>query len=763
MVEAASARHLRLIGRVQGVGFRPFVLRLALAHGLYGWVRNLGGEVDIHVEGAAESIDQFVDALTREAPPLAQPGPVQASAAEFHAYADFRIVDSEAGVTALPSVPPDHFVCADCLAEMADPGARRYRYPFTNCTQCGPRYTIIDRLPYDRPHTAMAGFALCAECCTEYENPADRRFHAQPLACPRCGPRLEFRRPGTEPVRGNEEALAACIASLRAGLIVAVKGIGGYHLMCDASSDAAVKRLRARKQRPAKPLAVLLSEGLLAAGRIAQPDAGELALLKDPQRPIVLTKLAAGSLPLATAIAPGLDELGLMLPYSPLHHLLLEGFAGPMVATSANLSGEPVLTDAEEVEHRLGKVADAFVHHDRPIRRPADDPVFRFIGGAPRPLRLGRGNAPRELKLAEPLPRPLLAVGADLKNTIALASGDRVIVSPHQGDLASPRSLEVFAQVIDDLCRLYAVEPELIVCDAHPGYFSTRWAREGGLPLLQVLHHHAHAAAAYAENGEPMGPLLVFAWDGLGWGEDGSLWGGEALLGKPGAWRRVASLRPFRLIGGDRASRDPWRCALSLCLETQADWRGRPAASGLAAQAWEKRINSPLTTSVGRLFDAAAALIGVAQAQGYEGEAAMRLEALAGNAANDTDQEAESAPLPLYRDQGLWRADWSALLPQLLDEERSPRQRAALFHAVLAATLCAQARRIREESGVVRVGLAGGVFQNRRLTELAMRWLRQDGFTVFLPQRLPVNDAAIAFGQIVEAQALLASAPAAGV
>ena len=750
------AQRIRLRGRIQGVGFRPFTVRLAKRHDVRGWVRNVGGEVEIHAEGRPEPLARFVAGLTAEAPQLARPDAPQVSAATVEHHEDFRILDSGMAGQASHNrivVPPDHFVCPDCLAEMADPQARRYRYPFTNCTQCGPRYTIIDRLPYDRPNTAMAGFELCADCRAEYDDPADRRFHAQPLACPRCGPTLEYlecHQPGRAVLRDNEAALAACVESLRNGLIVAVKGVGGYHLLCDARSDAVVARLRARKRRPAKPFAVMLSEAMLEAGDIAAPTPEEGALLRSAQRPIVLAAKKAGSA-LAAAIAPGLGEVGLLLPYSPLHHLLVQAFDGPLVATSANISGEPVLTDAASVEQRLGDVADAFLHHDRPIRRPADDSVFRTVGGTPRPIRLGRGHAPLEFPLRRPVPSPLLAVGADLKNTVALAIDDRVIVSPHQGDLGSLRGLQVFAQVIDDLCRMRAVEPEMLVCDAHPGYFSTRWASARNRPLLRVGHHAAHASAVYAE-APGGGPMLVFTWDGLGWGDDQTLWGGEALLGTPGAWRRVASLRPFRLIGGDRASRDSWRCALALCLEAGVDWHDKPAMADLAIAAWEKRVNSPQTSSVGRLFDAAAALIGVTREQSYEGEAAMRLEALATGKSN-------SDALPLNKDGALWRADWAPLLPLLMSEERSPAERAALLHATLAATLREQAVKLREESGVARVGLAGGVFQNRVLVEHVLRELAAAGFTAFLPERLPVNDAAIAFGQIVEAQARLSADP----
>lgn len=744
MTESAIAQRIRIQGRVQGVGFRPFVGRLARQMGLRGWVRNRSGDVDIHIEGAAAQLTEFVRALCAEAPPLARPETPMVEDTKFLGYPKFIIRDSETGEVGPIVIPPDHFVCADCLREMNDPAAHRYRYPFTNCTQCGPRYTIIDRLPYDRPHTAMAHFPLCADCQAEYDDPADRRYHAQPLACPRCGPVLEFRGAESAPVTGNEAALAACVRALQAGLIVAVKGIGGYHLMGDARSEPAVQRLRERKHRPWKPLAVLVPEDASSSGamtQIAAPDDVALAWLRSPLRPIVLAPKSPASV-LASSIAPGLGEVGLMLPYSPLHHLLATDFGGPLVATSANISGEPVLTDAESVEKRLGAVADAFLHHNRPIRRPADDSVFRMVGGIPRPLRLGRGLAPVELRLKTPVNCPTLALGADLKNTIALAVEDRVLVSPHLGDLGAPRSLEVFEQVIKDLCRLYAVTPQRIVCDAHPGYFSSRWARGQDIEIQPVFHHHAHASALFGEFALEQ-PILAFTWDGLGFGEDGTLWGGEALLGMPGQWQRVASLRPFRLIGGDPASRDPWRCALAMCWEASLDWSDKPAESGLARMAWERAINCPVTSSVGRWFDAAAALIGIAQTQSYEGQAAMALEAR-------SIASQECVEMPLYSDAGIWRADWSSLLPVLMDKGRTIAERAAGFHASLATLILRQAERVRQMHGIRQIGLTGGVFQNRILTEQAMRLLSDAGFEVLLPERLPVNDAAISFGQIVE-------------
>ena len=463
------------------------------------------------------------------------------------------------------------------LAELGDRTARRYRYPFINCTQCGPRYTLIRAMPYDRPNTTLDRFVLCPRCAAEYTDPLDRRFHAQPLACAACGPVLSWRAAGVE-IEGTALALAAALAALRDGRIVAMRGVGGYHLLCDATDEKAVGRLRARKARPAKPLAVMVpwrgSDGLEYARRIV-----ELSPLEAAACAARFARSwwphATRAAPLAESIAPGLSEIGIMLPYSPLHHLLLEDFGGPLVATSGNLSGEPVLTEPEEAQARLAEVADGFLHHDRPIARPADDPVFRLIAGAVRPLRPGRGTAPLEFHLPVRVRTPTLAVGAYSKSTVALAWDDRAVVSPHIGELASPRARQVFAQVAHDLQQLYGVRAARIAHDAHPGFPNTRWAHESGLPTHAVWHHHAHAAAVAGEYpGEA--PLLCFTWDGVGLGADRTLWGGEALLGRPGAWTRVASLRPFRLPGGERAAREPWRTALGVCWESGLSWpRGR--------------------------------------------------------------------------------------------------------------------------------------------------------------------------------------------
>ena len=745
-IRAVTTRKWVFGGHVQGVGFRPFVYRLAHRYGVCGWVRNLSGRVEVIAQGDAGSLEAFARALLHEAPPLARPVIVSEQSLAPRALAAFTIQDSETTASGDVHLPPDYFACDECLAELRDPAGRRYRYPFITCTQCGPRYTLIDRLPYDRPNTAMAGFTLCPECRREYLDPMDRRFHAQPLACPVCGPQAVFHRPGEMTVSGDA-AMRACIDALRRGQTVAVKGIGGYHLLCDARNQAAVVRLRQRKNRPHQPLAVMLpwrgSDGLEWLRRVSRPDDAAAALIGGPQRPIVLVSKRADS-PLAPSVAPGLDEVGVMLPYSPLHHLLLNDMDSPLVATSANISGEPVLTDGWEVEARLADIADAFVHHDRPIRRPADDSVFRVIAGRPRPLRLGRGHAPVELTLPAPVAAPTLAVGAHLKSTVALAWGDRVVISPHVGDLGTPRSGYIFERIISDLQSIYKVGIEHVVHDAHPDYTSTRWARGQGIPVSQVFHHHAHASALAGELGQGA-PLLVFTWDGTGLGEDGTLWGGEALLGQPGGWRRAASFRPFALPGGDKAIRQPWRTAMSLAWEIGMDMPHDGPGSDVLYYAWQRGLNCPRTSAVGRLFDAAAVLCGLIRETTYDGQAPMMLEAACDAGAG------EALTLPLTRDeQGLWRSDWSPLLPKLMDARVTAARRAMGFHRTMATALLHQAVVLREEHGVNDVGLTGGVFQNRILTACAVELLQTRGFNVHMHSEIPCNDAGISYGQIIE-------------
>lgn len=749
-----SARRIQLDGQVQGVGFRPFVYRLAHQFELCGSVCNRSGQVDIFVQGPASQLASFEQDLIERAPAIA--GPVIRSSEPIERFKadDFRILPSEAGGASAIHVPPDYFCCPDCLAELHDPADRRFGYAFINCTQCGPRYSLIEALPYDRPNTSMAGFPMCRACQAEYRDPVNRRFHAQPIACPDCGPALSYRTP-----RGSETGQVAlplmqAVQALRRGEIVAVKGIGGYHLMCDARNDVAVCRLRKRKQRPHKPLALMLAS-LAGAGPaldlFLDADEVQRMALRQVSRPIVLVGKRADS-GLAESIAPGLNEIGVMLAYSPLHDLLLREFAGPLVATSGNLSGEPVITDNVMAEKRLSGIADAFLHHDRPIVRPADDSVLRIIAGQSRTLRAGRGMTPLEIDLPGMLDEPVLALGGHMKVTIALAWENKMVISPHIGEMGSPRSLAVFEQVLEDFQALYGVSATGLICDAHPGYASHKWAKSRGLPLSTIWHHHAHASMALLDTSfvDRAEPALVFTWDGVGMGPDVTLWGGEALIGKPGNWNRYAHWRPFNVPGGDLAGRAPWRSALALLWELQLD---TPEFSGLGRDqlkllepAWKKRINAPQTTATGRLFDAAAALLGVTEWASFEGQGPMMLEAIA-ESANGEDM---GLNVPGASGNGARVIDWAPLVQHMLDQSLSVNQRAADWHETLAGVILRLAQRARAEHGVLDIGLAGGVFQNRLLAERALSLLAAQGFSGHFPRRLPVNDGGLCAGQVNE-------------
>jgi len=745
--EALVAARITLKGHVQGVGFRPFVYRLALAHGLRGSVQNQLGAVEVVAVGGESALGRFQRDLVDKAPPLARPEISRVEPVAAFSAKTFEIVASAAAADAQVFVPPDYFMCEDCRAELIDSNDRRHVYPFINCTQCGPRYTLIEALPYDRANTSMAGFPLCRQCEAEYRDPADRRFHAEPVACANCGPSLQFESGACETIGQSDAALHAAVEMIQSGEIVAVKGIGGYHLVCDARDRAAVDTLRRRKARPDKPLAVMFPvegrDGLDAVRRAVELGDAEAEHVAGPVRPIVLARRKAHG-PLAENVAPGLGEIGVFLPYSPLHQLLLDAFGGPVVATSGNVSGEPVLTDNSEALNRLDKIADGFLQHNRPIVRPADDPVFRRIAGKARPLRIGRGTAPRELELPWPQRRPTLAVGGHMKGTVALGWDGRVVVSPHIGEMDSPRSLAVFEQVVADLQALYGVSAERIVCDAHPGYTTHRWAhRQNPLPVEEVWHHQAHASAVAAEFDLP-GRWLMFAWDGVGLGDDATLWGGEALLGTAGDWNRVASLRRFRLPGGDSAGREPWRSAAALHWECGLSWENCPDVDGIAEAGWQKRINCPETSAAGRLFDAAAALICDARVTSFEAQGPMILESLCRG-------PADAIEMPIGEDdKGVLRSDWQPLLDAITDRDRNATQRAELFHASMARAILRQAEAVRERYAVDHVGLCGGVFQNRILTEQAISLLQDTGFDVYLPERLPCNDAALSFGQAAE-------------
>ena len=742
----AIARRIRLRGHVQGVGFRPFVYRLALEHGIVGHVQNQLGEVEVLAVGDAGDVDTFMRNLVDRSPPLSSPTIAEVETVSSALADTFEIINSLASADAQVFVPPDYFMCDDCKRELQDPSDRRHAYPFINCTQCGPRYTLIEALPYDRPNTSMAGFPLCPDCESEYRDPANRRFHAEPVACANCGPQLSFEEQNCDSLEETEEALGRAVEKIRAGHIVAVKGIGGYHLVCDARCKSAVARLRERKRRPDKPLAVMFpvagNDGLDIVRDFVALTPAEAAMVSGPIRPIVLATRRADC-GLAKNVAPGLDEIGVFLPYSPLHQLLLDAFEGPVVATSGNISGEPVLIDNEDAATRLRPVADAFLQHNRPIVRPADDPVYRRIAGAVRPLRIGRGCAPRELNIPWSQPEPVLAVGGHMKGTVALSWGRRVVVSPHIGEMDSPRSLDVFEQVASDLQGLYGISAKRIVCDAHPGYTTHRWAHRQKLPVETVWHHDAHASAVTAELGL-QGNWLVFAWDGVGLGRDGTLWGGEALLGRPGDWRRFASLRTFRLPGGDKAGREPWRSAAALHWECARDWKATSDADGVAKAAWDTDLNCPKTSAAGRLFDAAAAMVCDLPVASFEAQGPMMLEALC-------SMPVDAIELPLIDcGDGVLRTNWEPMLDMLGDASMEPELRAETFHASVANAILRQAEAARAQHEFAQVGLCGGVFQNRFLAEQTMTLLRKAGFDVYLPRLLPGNDASLSYGQAAE-------------
>ncbi len=686
-------------GAVQGVGFRPFVWRLARDFGLAGHVCNDGGAVIIEVEGPRAH--EVPDLLRREAPPAARVDEIDCHEVPVAGDTEFRIIDSTDG--AKPAVVPDMATCADCLREVLDTSSRYHAYPFTNCTRCGPRYSIIERVPYDRTNTTMAAFAMCDACRAEYQNPADRRYHAQPTACPVCGPRLSLCDAAGTGLDGDAVTLAA--AALRSGQIVALKGLGGFQLLVDATNAAAVARLRERKHRPHKPLA-LMTHDIAAARALAIVSDAEAEVLQSPAAPIVLLAAREGALP--DIIAPGLREIGLMLPTTPLHHLLLRAVDFPVVCTSGNLTDEPVCTDNAEAVARLGLVADLFVMHDRPIRRAVDDSVARIIDGAPQVLRLARGYAPLTLPIAGP---DAVATGAHMKNAPAVRTGGRAILGQHVGDLENTLAIDAMRATTRDLQQFFAVAPARVGCDLHPDYASTHFAHETGLPVTPVQHHVAHALACMAEHG--LERALAVVWDGTGLGPDGMIWGGEFLQMRGTSWRRVAHLRPFHLPGGDAASRD-----------------ARRALAGLRGEAGP---NAPLSTSAGRLFDGVAALLGLCGAQTFEGQAAMLLEA----AVDPTVNTAYDLPLA----GGV--LDWRPML-EAAGVEKSASVAAAKFHNALVDGIVAVAREVGEPT----VALTGGCFQNRYLTERAIRQLREAGFTPVIPRRVPPNDGGIALGQL---------------
>jgi hydrogenase maturation protein HypF len=748
-------RRLKIVirGVVQGVGFRPFVYRLAREEGLGGWVKNSPQGVFVEVEGPEQSLDDFLLRLPQDKPPLSFIQSLEYSVLESVGYPDFRIHRSEDGGEKQALILPDIATCPLCRQEILSPADRRYRYPFTNCTLCGPRFSIIQALPYDRRHTTMKKFVMCERCAREYEEPQDRRFHAQPNACPDCGPQLAlWDGAGATMAHGDDALLEAAAAAVRNGEVLALKGIGGFQLLADARNEEAVMRLRQRKRREEKPLAVMCPD-LESARRCVRLSQIEEQVLLSPQRPILLARRRSDA-GIATSVAPANPYLGVMLPYSPLHHLLMKDLGFPVVATSGNLHDEPIVTDEEKALTTLGGIADCFLVHDRPIERYVDDSVVRVQLGREVVLRRARGYAPLPVTLKQTLP-PLLAVGAHLKNTVAISRGRDVILSQHIGDLETAQAFFAFRKVIQDLLRLYEVKPLAVACDAHPDYLSSQHARELGLPVVEVFHHHAHLASCLAEN-EIDGEVLGVTWDGAGYGEDGTIWGGEFLAGDARSYRRVAKFRPFRLVGGERAMKEPRRSALGLLFEMEgaaALERPSPFLDGLSerqrrlmAQMLTRGSNSPLTSSCGRLFDAVAAILGIKTVSTFEGQAAMMVEFAIQEGMED------SYPVSLLPALGGRPLvfDWEPMLRAILHDQSQHVDVGVIcarLHNSLADLIVEVARRV----GLERVALTGGCFQNRYLTERASHRLEKAGFRPFTHQRVPPNDGGIALGQIVVA------------
>jgi len=768
VTDAPARLRIRVRGAVQGVGYRPFVYRLAHSLGVAGWVSNDTRGVIIEAEGARAVLDAFVAGLEQMAPPRAQVHSVEEESIAVLGTDGFTIVPSDTTGALEAVMLPDLATCADCIAEVHAAGNRRSGYAFTNCTNCGPRFTIIQALPYDRPGTTMQDFRMCDACEAEYHEPLDRRFHAQPNACPACGPHLALHDAtgalidvGDAGRVGADRAIVQRAAdALEAGSILAVKGLGGFHLMVDATNETAVRRLRERKRRPARPFALMVRD-VDAARTLCEVSDDAATLLAGPAAPIILLDRHDAA-PVADSVAPGQRRLGVMLPAMPLQHLLLDAFARPVVATSGNLSDEPICTSAEEALDRLRDVADLFLTHDRPIARHVDDSVVFFAAGAPRLLRRARGYAPLPVPLSRAVP-DILAVGAQLKNTIALARGRDVFLSQHIGDLDAMPARHAFERVISDFLRMYEGRPVAIAHDLHPDYASTQWAARfaatAGLPLIGVQHHHAHHAACLAENRHE-GPALGVVWDGTGLGTDRTIWGGEFLYGDAAAVTRVAHLRTFRLPGGDAAIQEPRRATLALLYERFGADALRnihlvaldsveDSTRALLLRMLERKFHAPVTSSAGRLLDGLAVLLGLAPVASYEGEAAITLETLA------APDERAAYHMALQDGDGALVLDWQPMLDAVLaDLVRGidGARIAARIHNGMADAIVQVCARVGAET----VALSGGCFQNWLLLDRTVPLLRAQGHQVLLHAQVPPNDGGIALGQIAVAAAQLA-------
>ena len=768
-----EARLIRVFGIVQGVGFRPFVYRLAGELGLTGWVRNTSGDVTIHAEGSAESLLRLENAIVSEAPPLARLERVVACPADVRGYAEFAIDVSEAAAGEYQPVSPDVATCADCAREALDAADRRYLYPFTNCTNCGPRYTIIERVPYDRGNTTMSGFTMCPACQAEYDDPADRRFHAQPTACPACGPHLWLEVEGRRLADGDLEAIALATSLLLEGKIVALKGLGGFHLAVDAGNDAAVAELRRRKRRPHRALALMMADVAMVR-RYCRVSPEAEATLTSPASPIaLLPPLPEADRRISPLVAPDNDRLGVMLPYTPLHYLLLCRVGLPLVMTSGNLSEEPLAVDNEEALRRLGHIADAFLLHDRPIHMPCDDSVVALTRQAPaaqevaQVVRRARGYAPAPLRLPSDAPQ-LLAVGPEMKATVCLARDNLAFLSQHLGELSNYETWEHYLRVVGQFESLFHVCPELIAHDQHPDYMSTLYALERaesqGLRSLAVQHHHAHALSCLADAGrDPAEPVLAVVLDGTGYGGDGRVWGGEWLLVRGASYERLAHLEYLPLAGGEAAIEHVDRLALGYllsrgmvdqacrlpALRDLAQAKGPLVAASLGAQ------TTALTSSMGRLFDAAAGMLGLAREVTYEAQAAIRLETLARR--SGAAQTGECYGWTLEEDGAV---TLTPLLAELAADVLAGREAPAValrFHHTVCDMIVTLAAGFAAKTGVRTVALSGGCYQNTLLTELCLRRLADMGLEALIHHRVPCNDGGVALGQAVAARLAIAA------
>ncbi len=771
-------------GVVQGVGFRPFVYRLATEEGLAGYIGNDTGGVTIEIEGPPERVEAFRGRLEAEAPPLSRIDAVIAHSSLPKGEKEFRIVLSDSGGHVSTGIPADAATCADCLRELLDPNDRRYRYPFLNCTNCGPRYTITRRIPYDRPQTSMARFKMCPACQAEYDDPLNRRFHAQPNACAVCGPHVWLVAPDGTAIPSGDP-VTETIGRLMAGAIMAIKGIGGFHLAADATNEAAVMRLRERKHRYGKPLAIMVRD-LDAARAVCELTTKEEELLLTVPRPIVLARRRKDS-GIAPSIAPGIPWLGVFLPYAPLQHLLFaDSRVHALIMTSANLSEEPIAIDNDEAITRLRLIADAFLMHDREILQRCDDSVIAVVDGAPQIVRRARGFVP----LAVPLPGnlseegspPLLAVGGHLKNVFALARGRFAYQSQHLGDLENVTGLDFFRESLAHLMHTFEIEPKAVVHDLHPGYLSTSWAKqwasERGLPLIAVQHHHAHIAGCMAEHGLA-GPVIGLALDGTGYGTDGRIWGGEVLISRLDSFERFAHLESVPMPGGEAAIREPWRMALGHLQAGGFDIESpetlelvgvKPQDAHVLARMIERGINTPLTSSLGRLFDAVAAVVLGRGVVAYEAQAAIELEGVGVDEPFDGPAALDSGyPLELlggdWTSRGPVRISAAPLWRELLGDLRSGTNKpriAARFHAGVAAAFVRAAVLARSATGIGQVALSGGCLHNRRLTRLLRAGLEAEGFQVFRHVQVSPGDGGLSYGQAVVGAAILMKRESAG-